>query len=107
MASSSTKPRDVIGASLRYRVDPRCVPPAKAARRLGLALAEFDRLKPVLFAQGLPQPDAVTGLYDLVAIDRWLDARSGLGEPLTAEPKPSDAANGFADRLARLRDGQR
>jgi hypothetical protein len=81
------------------------VPASKAARRLGLTLVEFDRLKTALFAQGLPQPDAVTGLYDLVAIDRWQDARSGLGESLTAAPKPSDAAHSFADRLARLRNG--
>jgi hypothetical protein len=101
------KPRDVIGASLRYRVDPRCVPASKAARRLGLTLVEFDRLKTALFAEGLPQPDAVTGLYDLVAIDAWQDARSGLTSSLTDEQKPRDPAQGFAERVARLANGQR
>ena len=106
VSSPPPGPRDVLGASLRFRVDPRCVPASKAARRLGLSLIEFDRLKVELFAQGFPQPDAVTGNYDLKAVEAWQDARSGLAEPLTTEHKPVNAADGFGERLARLRNGQ-
>src|SRR5262245_25764388 len=101
---SPPKP-EVSGASLRFRVEPRCVPPSKAARRLGLSLIEFDRVKGELFAQGFPQPDAVTGNFDLKAVEAWQDARSGLSQ-LTTEPKPRDPAQGFSERVARL-NGQR
>jgi hypothetical protein len=84
MGDNSFKPRDVIGASLRCRVDPRDVPAAKAARKIGLTLVEFDRVKAELFARGFPTPDPTTGLYDLKAIEVWRDVRSGLAEPLTA-----------------------
>ena len=104
---SLPKPRDVVGASLRFRVDPRDVPAAKAARRLGLTAAEFGRVLPDLLARGFPSPDPTTGLYDLKAVEAWQDARSGLTSTLTDEHKPRDAADGFAERLARLGNGQR
>lgn len=103
---TAESPRAVIGASLRFPIDPRDVPASKAARRLGLTLAEFNHVKADLFARGFPKPDPTTGNYDLKAIERWQDARSGLNEPLTEAPKPRDAAEGFAERVARLTNGQ-
>jgi hypothetical protein len=102
-------PRDVIGASLRYRVEPRDVPPSKAARRLGLTLAEFDRLKDDLIARGFPRPDPTTGHYDLKAIEAWQDVRSGITPPgaVVGEPVALNAEDVFRDRIARLTDGQR
>ena len=102
--SAPGQPRDVVGASLRYRIDPRDVPASKAARRLGLTVVEFNRLKPDLFARGFPKPDPTTGNYDLKAVDAWQDARSGLAAPLTDEPKARDARDVgvIAERARRL-----
>jgi hypothetical protein len=93
--------------SIRYHVEPRDVPPAKAARRLHLTVAEFNRLKDDLLARGFPRPDPTTGNYDLKAIDAWQDARSGLSAPVMEEPALRDPGNGFDERAARLLNGQR
>jgi hypothetical protein len=62
--------------TMRFRhVVPRDNPPAEAARRLGLDLADFTAKLPNLIARGFPQADPDTGLFDTVAIDRWCDAR--------------------------------
>jgi hypothetical protein len=93
--------------SIRFPVDPRDVSPEKAARRLGLTLAEFEPLKDELFARGFPKPDPTTGNYDLVAIKRWQDQRSGIaptGATLTSEPRARDASEVFSER-ARLLNG--
>jgi hypothetical protein len=103
----AASPRDVIGASLRYRVEPRDVSPAKAARRLGLTLAVFDRLKDDLYSRGFPRPDPTTGNYDLNAIAAWQDKRSGLSTPLSDEQALGDPGDGFTERAARLLNGQR
>jgi len=66
------------GHAVRFPVDPRDVPPGKAARRLHLTRAEFDALLPALIDRGFPRPDPTTGNFDLVAIDRWMDSRSDL-----------------------------
>lgn len=42
-------------AELRYRVDPGDVPAEKAARRLGLTLAEFNAVLPRLLSRGFPE----------------------------------------------------
>ena len=68
-------------SQLRYRVEPRDVPPAKAARRLGLTLADFERCVMNLIARGFPRPDESTGHYDLKAVDAWMDQRSALTSP--------------------------
>jgi hypothetical protein len=60
---------------MRFRVLPRDVPSAGAGRRLGLDPADFIAKLPNLVARGFPQPDPDTGLFDMVAIDRWCDAR--------------------------------
>jgi hypothetical protein len=97
----------MTSSAIRYRVDPRDVPPAKAARRLHLTVAEFNRLKDDLFARGFPRPDPTTGNYDLKAIGAWQDARSSLLKPLLDDSKPRDARDGFLERAERLlNDGQ-
>jgi hypothetical protein len=100
-------PREVIGASLRYRIEPRDVPLAKAARKLGLTVTQFNGVKDELFARGFPRPDPTTGHYDLKAIEAWQDARSGLSIPMTDGPSLRDPGDGFEERAARLLNGQR
>lgn len=73
--------RDVAthcGTSLRFRVDPRLVPAAKAARRLGLTREQFVAALPALLLEGFPRACTVTGNFDLHAIEVWQDQRSGL-----------------------------
>lgn len=88
---------------MRFRVDPRDVPAASAARRLGVALPAFEESLPDLIARGFPSPDPTTGNFDLKAIDAWMDRRSGLG-PL-ASPVARDAAAVVGDRIAEMRRG--
>jgi hypothetical protein len=59
----------------RPRIEPRDVNSEAAARRMGRTLAQFKTDLPKLFARGFPPPDPTTGNFDLVAIDRWCDAR--------------------------------
>jgi hypothetical protein len=85
----------IIGAPLRYKVAPRDIAPRKAARLLGLTLADFNRACDDLFARGFPRPDPTTGNYDSRAIARWQDARSGLAAaPLTEAPGQVNAVVG-------------
>lgn len=77
--------------TIRFHVKPRCVPPAIAARRLGLTAKAFDEKLPALRALGFPAADPVTGNFDLEAIDRYLERRNpslfaadGLGEAVTS-----------------------
>lgn len=97
-----------LSKAIRFQVAPRDVPPEKAARRLHLTLAEFDRLKDELFARGFPSPDPTTGNYDLRAIDLWMDSRSNIGPTidLTEGVQRRNAADVFKDRTARLSNGQ-
>lgn len=83
---------------VRYSVDPRDVPSAKAARRLHLSEAEFQALLPRLFARGFPPPDADTGHYDLKKIDEWMDNRFIL--PLGN--RALDAREVVDDRIERM-----
>ncbi len=73
-----TQPHAPQSSSVRFPVQPRLVPPIKAARYLHLTLAEFSSLLPALQMQGFPKACPITGNYDLVAIDAWQDRRSGL-----------------------------
>lgn len=88
---------------IRFRLDPRDVPAAKAARRLGLTEAGFDLKKERLFARGFPKPDPDTGLYDLKAIEDWMDRRSGL----TRAAQARDASTVVAERLEAWRSGRK
>jgi hypothetical protein len=44
-------------------------------------------------------------MYDLVAIDAWQDARSGLMPGLTQTDVPRNAQDVFKDRVGRLANG--
>ena len=89
-------------SSIRHRVDPRDVPPEKAARRLGLTLAAFEEVKDRLFARGFPRPDVDTDLFDLKAVEDWMDRRSGLTSNLAAR----DASTVVRGRLGAMRGGK-
>lgn len=92
-----------MSGRIRFPVAPRDVPRDKAARRLHLTEKDFDLVLPELEARGFPRPDPTTGMYDLLAIDRWMDERTQLG--LTAQPSARNAGEEFAERLGRLRNG--
>lgn len=86
--------------TIRFQVEPRDVPPEKAARRLGLDLQRFTDLLPRLLARGFPPSDPDTGHYDLDAIDAWRAARH---RPLLpAFPTPAHSAGLVARRLEAL-----
>ena len=91
---------------IRFAVQPRDIPAEKAARRLHLTLPEFDLVREELFARGFPPPDPTTGMFDLVAIDSWMNGRSNLVESLTLEPKPRDARDISKDRMEQLNNGK-
>jgi len=95
-------------ANIRFRVDPRDVPAEKAARRLHLTLAEFQAKLSELLARGFPQPDPTTGMFDLTAIEAWMDARHGLVPPnngLTPRKSSTNALEVCRERLRRLQHG--
>ncbi|MFG1371542.1 hypothetical protein V5F32_05135 [Xanthobacter oligotrophicus] len=84
--------------AIRFPVEPRDIPPDKAARRLHLSLPEFEAARPRLERRGFPPPDPDTGMYDLKAIDAWMDRRSHLTAPAAAR----DAREGALARIANL-----
>lgn len=84
--------------AIRFPVEPRDVPPEKAARRLHLSLPEFEIARARLERRGFPAPDPDTGMYDLKAIDAWMDAR----HHLTAPREARDARGVALDRISRL-----
>ncbi|WP_309086422.1 hypothetical protein [Chelativorans sp.] len=86
--------------TLRFRVDPRDVPPEKAARRLGLTLDRFQELLPRLLSRGFPPSDPDTGNFDLDAIDEWRAARHN--RLLPGMQNPAHSTGLVASRLERL-----
>lgn len=56
---------------MRFRIEPRDIPAAIAARRLGLSIEEFQDKLPELLRRGFPAPDETTGNFCLEAIDQW------------------------------------
>lgn len=89
----------------RSQIDPRDVPAAIAARRLGITEEAFARALPNLVARGFPKQDPDTTNFDLAAIDRWCDARHphlfGGGVEMGAR----DARTVVSDRIAMMRAG--
>ena len=85
--------------SVRFPVQPRDVPLVKAARRLHLTPSEFEAKLPELFGRNFPLPDPTTGMFDLKAIDDWMDGRNP--GPVVIQGL-RDARDGFSQRLARL-----
>lgn len=90
---------------MRFRVEPRDVPAAIAARRLGKSAGEFAELLPRLFARGFPRPDPDTGNFDLLAIERWCDSRNGHLFGPGAAQAARDAGTVVKDRIAAMRGG--
>lgn len=86
--------------SIRFKVEPRLVPPNKAARRLHLTHSEFQSKLRNLIQHGFPHPCPVTGHFDLVAIDNWLDGLAGLASE-TEAPQPI-LDREIRERIARL-----
>lgn len=84
--------------AIRFAVEPRDIPPEKAARRLHLTLVEFDAVRGRLEGRGFPRPDPDTGMYDTKAIDAWMDRRSALTAPLQSR----DAREVALGRIANL-----
>jgi hypothetical protein len=103
MASEKMHYRKQKAAEMRFRVEPRDVPPHLAARRLGKTLAQFEALLPKLIARGFPKPDPDTGNFDLDAIDTWRRARYphlfGGGSLMQA----LDASTVVRERIAAMR----
>jgi hypothetical protein len=83
-------------------IQPRDVPIKEAARRLGVAPAEFEAKLPNLLARGFPPPDPDTALFDMVAIEKWCDSRHphlfGGGSIMQAR----DAKSVVKDRIASM-----
>jgi hypothetical protein len=88
----------IAAAKIRFRVEPRDIPAAKAARRLHLSLDEFRAKLPELVRRGFPPPDPTTGMFFLPAIDQWMASRF----KLTAEPASQDDRSLINERIARL-----
>lgn len=89
--------------SIRFHVEPRDVPPEKAARRLGLTTEQFADLLPRLLSRGFPSSDPDTGNYDLDAIDEW---RASRHKPvLPGNAKPAHNPGLVAARLEKMFGG--
>jgi hypothetical protein len=69
-----------------------------------MSATEFERVLPNLVARGFPAADPDTGNFDLVAIERWSDARHPhlFGGPIM---QARDAATVAKERIARIRAG--
>jgi hypothetical protein len=90
-------------AGIRYRVDPRDVPPEKAARRLHLTLARFNELLPNLIKRGFPKPDPDTAMFDLDAIDLWRKSRHSSVQSIALveqNTQPSRPVRRFGEKLS-------
>ena len=89
-------------AAIRFKVQPRVVPAAVAARRLGLALDDFLAKLPELRREGFPPAVPVVGNFDLFAIEAWLDRRAGLA---VRDAAAADATELMHARLRAAFDG--
>jgi hypothetical protein len=89
-------------ADIRYRVDPRDVPPEKTARRLHLTLIRFNELLPNLIKRGFPEPDPDTGMFDLDAVDLWRESRHRSSQSLALveqNTQPCRPVRRFGEKL--------
>jgi hypothetical protein len=98
--------------TMRFKLPPGGdVPPAVAARRLGLSSEQFKAALPHLQARTppFPQADPDTGNYDLDAIDAWRRARYPQlypqAAPLTLASNARDAKDVVRQRIARIGSG--
>lgn len=86
-------------SSVRFPVQPRLLPEAKAARWLHLTVPQFRQAMPALRRQGFPLPCSITGHYDLIAMQAWQDRRSGINN---ASPSAAEEKAAMKARLATL-----
>ena len=91
-------PYSPVPNDIRYKVDPRLVPPQKAARYLHLTLRQFEHALPSLIARGFPRSCPVIGYFDLTAINQWLDRQSGVGNQHD-EAETSDIETTVLERI--------
>jgi hypothetical protein len=88
----------VAPAKIRFKVEPRDIPAAKAARRLHLSLDQFRANLPELVSRGFPPADPTTGMFYLPAIDEWMASRF----KLTADSTSGNDRGLIDERIARL-----
>jgi hypothetical protein len=95
--------------SRRARIPDRGdVPPAAAAQRLGMSLADFEARRPELERRGFPEADPTTGRYCIEAVDRWRLRRfPRLFPELTMSPAAVDARTVIDDRLRAMEGARR
>ena len=91
---------------LKFRVEPRDVPPKATALRMGMTESNFRESLPMLIARGFPKPDETTGNFDLNAIDEWCDRRHP-GLFIAKTEGAVDARSVVAQRLEKLKNGSR
>jgi len=84
---------------IRFHVQPRCVPPAVAARRIGVTEMRFKEISQDLLDNGFPLPDSVTGNYDLDAVDRYIAKRN---PTLMGQHDDGEAITDEAEMLRRI-----
>ncbi|WP_024341222.1 hypothetical protein [Bradyrhizobium japonicum] len=89
--------------AIRFHVQPGDVPPAEAARRLGLMVDAFVAALPNLIARGFPKPDPDTGNFDIDAIDAWRRRRHPHLFAAGGEFGPVDASTVARDRIEAMR----
>ena len=85
MGMARSKKGNVMG--IRARIEPADIPPAMAARVMGLSLKDFEAALPDLIRRGFPVADQTTGNYSLEAIHAWRARRY----PHLTSATPSDA----------------
>jgi hypothetical protein len=88
----------LAAAKIRFKVEPRDIPSAKAARRLHLSADEFRAKLPELLRRGFPPADPTTGMFYLPAIDQWMASRF----KLTADSTSQNDRSLIDERIARL-----
>ncbi len=73
------------------------------AELLGLSVSEFEARRSSLRERDFPDPDPITGLYCIEAVDRWrLRRHPRLFPELTTAPSAAHAEAVFGERLRRL-----
>jgi hypothetical protein len=89
--------------SIRFHVKIRDVPPAAAARILGMTLEAFTAALPELLARKFPSADPTTGNFDTVAMDKWQNRRHPVLFPEDANRGGSELPDERARRMEDLR----
>jgi hypothetical protein len=89
---------------MHFKVEPRDVPHEAIARRMGMNLADFRTSLPKLIARGFPAPDPDSGNFDLLAVDRWCDARHPHLFGGTAQMQARDASTVARSRIETMRN---